>query len=585
MNMDLILIYLAKVSGILALFLGTYLLLLRRETFFKANRHFLLGGIVISFLLPFVEIKKYVLVESVVIPEAEMIQSGSVVPAIAEQGPDWALLLSAVYISGLIFLGLKFLMQLYSLHRLLRNHEVKRIGDVRYVETDQDLAPFSFFNYIVYNPSQFSESELDAIRQHERAHCTQAHSVDMLLAHLLTVLLWLNPLSWLYKRHIQQNLEFLADSSAIRQTKSVRNYQYALLKVSSNIHHTPITNPFYSSLIKKRIVMLHKSKSNRLHALKYAFILPLLAGFLFAFNTRVVAQEKEKEMTVEVKISRIEILIDKDYSKEQIEADTKFMKEQGIDLKFKGIKRNKAGEITAISGSYKDENGISGNYSQNSDTPIKPFTFRVTGEGEDRSIGFFSGASHHTIHSTGKNYSKMIVVDTDADDTHDGKHKVHKRILMKGDEDGAFNWTSDGDGDEMKVLVEVKDGEKVITVNEMEITEDELKALGENGDGKRIKIKKIHKGEGANVFILKDSDDEEDIEIIEKGGASFFFMDSEKGENPLFIVDGKEMSKEEFEGLSPSKIEKVEVIKGEKATEEYGDKAKDGVIKISTKKN
>ncbi|GGD56442.1 M56 family metallopeptidase [Muriicola marianensis] len=584
--MEFILIYLAKASGILVLFLGVYLIFLKRETFFEANRHFLLGGIVISFLLPFVEIKKYITVEPVSIPNAEIIQSGSAVATIGEQGPDWILLLSGVYIAGLLFLGLKFLFQLYSLHRLLRNHVINRMGDVRYVETDQDLAPFSFFNYIVYNPSQFSESELEAIRQHEKAHCAQAHSVDMLLAHLLTILLWINPLSWLYKQHIQQNLEFLADSSAIRQTKSVRNYQYALLKVSSNIHHTPITNPFYSSLIKKRIVMLHKSKSNRLNALKYALILPLLAGFLFTFNTRVVAQEKEKEVTMEMNISKIEIRIDKDYSNEQIDSDTKFMKEQGIDLKFKGIKRNSAGEITAISASYKDENGISGNYSQNSDTPIKPFTFRVTGDGEDRSIGFFSGASHHTAHSMGKNYTKMIVVDTDDEEMHEGKHKVHKKMkVLSEDHKGGFAWTSSGEGDEKEVLVEIKDGKKTITINGEEVSEAELEAMGEDSDKKRIQIKKIKKGEGGNVFILKDSDDEEDIEIIEKEGASFFFLDSDKGEDPLFIVDGKEMSRKEFEGLSPSKIETVEVIKGDAATKEYGDRAKDGVIKISTKKN
>ncbi len=583
--MDFMLIYLAKASGILALFLGVYLFFLKRETFFEANRHFLLGGILISFILPFIEIKKYVAVEPLVIPNADMIQSGPAVSAIAEQGPGWTTLLSAVYFSGLIFLGLRFLMQLFSLSRLLRNHEVIKMGSVRYVETDQDLAPFSFFNYIVYNPSQFSESELEAIRQHERAHCTQAHSVDILLAHLLTIFLWINPLSWLYRKHIQQNLEFLADSSAIRETRSVRNYQYALLKVSSKSIHTPITNQFYSSLIKKRIVMLHKSKSNRLHALKYSLILPLLAGFLLAFNTKVVAQEKEKEMTVEVMIDKIEILIDKDYSKEQIDADTDFIKKRGIELKFKGIKRNKAGEITAISASYKDENGIIGNYSQNSDSPIKPFSFSVSGEGDDRIIGFFSGASHHLTHSMDKNHTKMIIIDAD-DDMHDGKHHIHKKMrVLSEDDKGTYTWTTSGDAAEKEILVEIRDGKKVIKINGEEVSEAELEAMEKEEDEKRIVIRKIKKGEEGNVFILRDSMDEGDMEIIEEEGNSFFFLDSGKGENPLFIVDGKEMSKEEFEGLSPGKIEKVEVLKGEAATKEFGDRAKDGVIRITTKKS
>ena len=37
--------------------------------------------------------------------------------------------------------------------------------------------------------------------------------------------------------------------------------------------------------------------------------------------------------------------------------------------------------------------------------------------------------------------------------------------------------------------------------------------------------------------------------------------------------------------LAPSDIESINVIKGEKALEEYGEKGKNGVIQITTKKN
>jgi hypothetical protein len=404
-----------------------------------------------------------------------------------------------------------------------------------------------------------------------------------MLAHLLTIALWMNPLSWLYRRNIQQNLEFLADFSAVNRTRSIKNYQYALLKVSSNPIQTPITNNFYNSLIKKRIVMLHKSRSKQLNAFKFALVIPLLAAFVFAFNTRVVAQEKEKDVKVEVKIERIEIVVDKDYTKEQINSDTKFMKERGIDLKFKGVKRNSSGEITAISASYKDDKGISGNYSQNSDEPIQPFSFRVTGEGDERSIGFFSGASLHKSHALGNTFTKKIIVEMDDDDDlHQGGHKK-MRVYFNDDKEAA-TWVDKGEGEEMEVLVKIKDGEKVITINGEEVSEEELEEFSKKADGKRIKIKKIKKGEGGNVFILKDSNDEEDIEIIEGEGNAFFFMDSEEGEEPLFIVDGKEMDREEFKKFSPSQIEKVEILKGESAQKKYGDKGKDGVIMVTTKK-
>jgi len=543
--MDAILIYFLKASGILAIFWGIYHLFLKKETFFEANRHFLLAGILAAFAFPFLEITRYVTVENTSLPNFSGIPIAQKSQVAAEAFP-WETIILGIYGIGVLFLLIKFLVQLFSLRKLIVKHEVKSYGTYKLVETNQDLAPFSFFNYIFYNPGQFTQDELEAIRHHEEAHCAQKHSIDVMCAHLLTIALWMNPLSWLYRKNIQQNLEFLADFSAVNRTQSIKNYQYALLKVSSNPIQTPITNNFYNSLIKKRIVMLHKSKSNQLQALKFAIILPLLAGFIFTFNTKVVAQEKEKDVKVEFKIERIEIVIDKGYTNEQINSDTKFMKERGIDLKFKGVKRNTSGEITSIKATYKTETGKSGSYSLNGDEPIEPFSFRVSGEGEERSIGFFSVASLHKSHTMGNTF----IVEVDDDELHEGEHTKKKVIRLHTADDDAHTWVEKGEGEEMKVLVKIEDGEKVITINGEEVTEEELEEFSEQADGKRIKIKKMKKGKGGNVFIIKDSDSDSDfdydVEFNDKKGGAFFIMDSDKDGDPLFIVDGKEMDRKEF---------------------------------------
>ena len=582
--MEAVLVYFLKASGILAIFWGVYHLFLKKETFFEANRHFLLAGIIAAFAFPFLEITRYVTIESTALPDFSAVPIVENSTSAAASVP-WDLIILGIYGTGALFLVIKFLVQLLSLRKLLLKHEIKSSGTYKLVETDQDLAPFSFFNYIFYNPRQFSKGELEAIRQHEEAHCAQKHSIDVILAHLLTIALWMNPLSWLYRRNIQQNLEFLADFSAVNRTRSMKSYQYALLKVSSNPIQTPITNNFYNSLIKKRIVMLHKSRSKQLSAYKFALVIPLLAAFIFTFNTRVVAQEKD--MIVEVRIEKIEIKIDKDYTKEQMASDVEFMKEKGIDLKFKGVKRNSAGEITAINASYKDDKGISGNYSQNSDKGIQPFSFRVSGEGEDRSIGFFSGDSSHMSHSWGDNMTKKIIVEIDDDELHEGKHKKHKVIRLKsGDGEDVQTWIEGGDEEAKEIRVEIKDGKKVIMIDGEEVSEEELELLESDVKGKKIKIKKMKKGEGGNVFIFKDSDDDYDVEFIEeKKGGAFFIMDSDNDGDPLFIVDGKEMKREDFKkNMKPDMIESINVLKGESAMKKYGDKAKDGVIEVTTKK-
>lgn len=55
--------------------------------------------------------------------------------------------------------------------------------------------------------------------------------------------------------------------------------------------------------------------------------------------------------------------------------------------------------------------------------------------------------------------------------------------------------------------------------------------------------------------------------------------------DPLIIIDGKEASKTDLDQLDPNTIDSVSVLKSEKAIEKYGEKGKNGVIEVVTKKN
>jgi TonB-dependent SusC/RagA subfamily outer membrane receptor len=66
------------------------------------------------------------------------------------------------------------------------------------------------------------------------------------------------------------------------------------------------------------------------------------------------------------------------------------------------------------------------------------------------------------------------------------------------------------------------------------------------------------------------------VEIQEKGGS--------KTSPSLIFVDGKKTTQKEMDALSPDQIKSVEILKGESAIKAYGPDAKDGVIKITTKK-
>ena len=52
----------------------------------------------------------------------------------------------------------------------------------------------------------------------------------------------------------------------------------------------------------------------------------------------------------------------------------------------------------------------------------------------------------------------------------------------------------------------------------------------------------------------------------------------------LILLDGKEISREEMEKLDTDEIESMNVVIGKVAEKEYGEKGRNGVIELKTKK-
>jgi TonB-dependent SusC/RagA subfamily outer membrane receptor len=72
---------------------------------------------------------------------------------------------------------------------------------------------------------------------------------------------------------------------------------------------------------------------------------------------------------------------------------------------------------------------------------------------------------------------------------------------------------------------------------------------------------------------------EEKTNLIKIGDNSF-----QVNPEPVFMLDGKEISKAQLNELHPNEIESISVLKDESATKVYGEKGKNGVIIITTKK-
>ena len=435
--------YFIKFSAILGLFFLFYKLFLEKETFFQSIRVYFILGIITAIALPFVIIPEYVTVEGVFVEQ--------IVGTISETDNadnkfslSLTSILLGVYSLGILFFGMRFLIQLGSLIRFIIQYPKKKQNGYVFIEADASTSPFSFFNYIIYPKNGFNRQELEQIIEHEKVHASQHHSIDILLSQLLIIFNWFNPLAWLYHIEIQKNLEFIADQGAQQGLKTKSSYQYLLLKTMTPNYSLALTSNFYNSLIKKRINMLHKNKSGNMMYFKFMFIIPVLIIFVFTFNTKVIAQQKTVEKIEINKDLEMEV-ITKEFQKSDLEKLKASLMKKGISMQYKKLKYNDNNEITGIHLTLENKQGNKTQIHQTGTDPIKPISIKFNNEG-DLAVGNMESMDDHNIFFT-----------SDGD-------KIHKKVIVTS---GSGNPTSDvnnyvfvsEDGDETHVKV-VK-GEKV----------------------------------------------------------------------------------------------------------------------------
>lgn len=529
--MEDLFLYFLKSSSLLVAFYLAYYFLLRKETFFNSNRWFLLFGLGTSALLPLFFIKKIVFVESPKFnPNTIMTVSNNATSNLKEISPesatiDWFQLIALGYILIVLILFIKVLINLFSLSKIVLNKPIEKQERFNFIDLKEDIAPFSFFNYIVFNSSLYSESELQSILLHEKIHSAQKHTLDVLITNLFSVIFWFNPFIYWYKKAIIQNLEYIADHKAIQNIEDKKSYQKALLKVVTHQNCLPITNHFYQSLIKKRIVMLNKNQSNKRNSWKYAVIIPALVAFVFVFQIKLVAQEKaEKNSLKEEKVKAICVgyETDKNATNEEMKNDTKLAKEQlGIDYKFSNVKRNDKGEIIAIKIEYKTKEGKSGKIELDSNNPIETIYFNA----EEDKVGF-----------------------------------------SKND------FLSSSDENNTTVEINYKDAINLVKQNNDERTN--AFAIPNNN--------KIS-------FITKNENNDDDV-VIRQPNFTGIKVPGEPTLNlntkPIIVLDGSIVEGDTdkiINMINPNTIESMNVIKGENAIKNYGEKGKNGVIEIYAK--
>ena len=277
-------LFLAKVNIALLVFCAGYYLVLRRLTFYTLNRIYLIGAILFASVYPRVNISSFLQGHQHIAQPVQAI-------ALRIQAPPKLLInpithhgywqyAGFIFWVGVVLLALRLLMQFISLYRIYINSREATLHGHKVRLISGDGGPFSFWKNIYINPDKHEPADLKAILQHEHIHVSEWHTADILLAELSTIFYWFNPGVWLMKKAVRENIEFLTDRKILKNGADTKQYQYSLVNVSFAAGPQSIVNHFNIPTIKKRIIMMNAKRSSKYNLTRYAFLVPTVVAML-----------------------------------------------------------------------------------------------------------------------------------------------------------------------------------------------------------------------------------------------------------------------------------------------------------------
>ena len=299
--------YFLKINVAIALFYAFYRLFFHKDTFFHWRRIALLCFFAISLLYPLLNIEGWIKAHEPMVAMADLyatiILPEQVVTIPQETEINWQelikLLTGIIYWSGVLLLTARFFLQLGSIMRLHFQCSKSQLKGVRVHLLKKEAGPFSFFHWIFIHPQSHTDSEISEIITHEETHARQYHSIDVLISEIMCIFCWFNPFSWLMKREVRSNLEYMADSRVLETGHDSKSYQYHLLGLAHHKAAANLSNSFNVLPLKNRIKMMNKRRTKEIGRTKYLMFLPLAAFLMIISNIEVVARttkEFAKEM-------------------------------------------------------------------------------------------------------------------------------------------------------------------------------------------------------------------------------------------------------------------------------------------------
>lgn len=540
--MGLFFAYILKSAICLALFYLFYRLLLSKETFHRFNRIALLGILLLSLLIPLVEVtttqhtevaKTMLTLEQLLIMANFYQDTTNAVTPVETNTLSGIQIGLIIYLAGILFFACRNLYSLTRLLLLLRSGKKEKYhSGIQVITHNKEIAPFSWMKYIVISRADLEENGRE-ILIHETAHIRNRHSIDLLIADVCIFFQWFNPAAWLLKQELQNIHEYEADETVIKEGVDAKQYQLLLIKKAVGTRLYSMANSFNHSTLKKRITMMLKEKSNPWARLKYLYVLPLAAITVTAF-ARPEISEKAAEISA-VKVNDLTAIVETKVAENIPSAESTAVNPTIITaprtVKDTVKTTRKEAVIVNISSKESVQSDMKG-------MPEFPGGAKALNEYLDKNMKYPAEAKEKG--TQGRVIIQFVV---------DEKGNVNSPKIVRS-------------------VDPLLDAEALRLIENMPQWTP-AKKTDEKGNSKAVTTKytlpiAFHL-DGSTSFTIKES------------------FPIEKSDYPLIIVDGKEVSNNMMNAINPDWIESISVLKDASATAIYGARGANGVILITLK--
>ena len=539
--MGIFFVYILKSSVCLVVFYLFYRLLLSRETFHRFNRVALLSILLLSCLLPLVEVtveEQTEVHQTMMTLEqwlmlADMMNTADATDLqVEEVTVTWIQVALLVYLAGILLFALRNGYSLLKLGGLLKSGRKENLSKyidegekVTLIVHDRDIAPFSWMKYIVISEKDLDENGRE-ILIHELAHILNRHSWDLLVADICIFFQWFNPASWLLKQELQNIHEYEADETVIEKGVDAKQYQLLLIKKAVGTRLYSMANSFNHSKLKKRITMMLKEKSNPWAKLKYLYILPVAAIAVTAFARPEISETAEEISAV--KVNDLTAIVEAKAIKsteESVQIST--VSQDTVKVNYVPTEVSRKLQGTAV-------------FEVVEEMPEFPGGVDAMMEYLQKELRYPESAKEKGIQGR---VTVQFIIDKEGNVT-------NSKVTRSVDKD--------------------MDAEAIRLVKAMPKWKPGMQK------GKAVAVKYT-----VPVVFRLEGGKTVNSQVTVSSKMSEFSVQGMN--NPLYIVDGKEVTSSILSALDVNKIESMTVLKNESATEVYGEKGKNGVILITLK--